>query len=142
MDPILLKPPWIRPILARSRKGGALFFGLRIADLGYEMWDVRFGIWNCKLPTGKTGSTGKTGQTCKGNRVKAFEFALCSMLSSTDYLIPWFSDLPMVHWGSHSIKDLSSAEREVCRSFWMARFSICRMRSFDTPSLPPMVLRV
>jgi hypothetical protein len=25
MDPILLKPPWIRPILARSRKGGALF---------------------------------------------------------------------------------------------------------------------
>jgi hypothetical protein len=79
MDPILLKPPWIRPILARSRKGGALFFGLRIADLGYEMWDVRFGIWNCKLPTGKTGSTGKTGQTCKGNRVKAFEFALCSM---------------------------------------------------------------
>jgi hypothetical protein len=38
-NPILLKPPWISPILARSRKGGALFL-----DLGLRISDFELGI--------------------------------------------------------------------------------------------------
>jgi hypothetical protein len=51
INPILLKPPWIRPILAQSRKGGALFFdrivdfGLPIADLrGHGAWGIEDGV--------------------------------------------------------------------------------------------------